>query len=147
MDIYAPQSPIIERLEQRLKTRFRLREIYSDSSLADLAEDAVQAPALAVVPGSFQIIDVDADSGDTLLETRWLVVPIVRPANDRGRGTRARDAAGELVVEMIRALSAWKPADGFNPLLLRRVYPPRHLKSKVFIPIEFGSVTTIDPYG
>lgn len=147
MDIYAPQNPIIERLEQRLKAVYKLREIYSDSTLASIEADAVQAPSIAVVPGTYVIKQIDVDTGDVIVETRWYIVPITHPANDRGRATRARDLAGELVVDIIRSLSAWVPANEFGPLMLRRVLPPRHLKSKVFIPTEFGAVTTIDPNG
>ena len=144
MDLYAPSNAIISRLDQRLKARYGLREIYSDASLADVTADAIQTPAIAVVPAPFQIRDHDNDSGATLLETRWQVVAIDRAANDRGRATRARDTAGELVVEIIRHLSAWSPGAGHGVLMLRQVQPPRHVSGKVFIPLVFGSSTTIE---
>lgn len=144
MDIYAPSNAIITRIEERVKAPLGLREIYSDASLADITADAILAPAVAVTPAAFQVKDVDNDSGNTLIETRWQVVAVTRAANDRGRATRARDEAGAIVVEIIRHLSAWSPATGFTPLMLRQVPPPRYVREKVFIPLVFGSFTTIE---
>lgn len=143
-DLYAPSNAIIQRLEEQLKARYGLREIYSDATLADITADAILTPAIAVTPAAFVVRDVDVESGSTIIETRWQVVAIDRAHNDRGRATRARDVASELVVEIIRHLSAWQPDPAAGPLMLRQVPPPRHAKGKVFIPLVFGSNTRID---
>lgn len=143
MDIYAPSPAIIQRIEERVRPLVGLREVYSDASLADVTADAVQTPAVAVITAPFVVRDVDLESGDTLIETRWQLVVITRAGNDRGRATRARDEAGIIAVELIRHLSAWSPAAGFGALMLRQVPHPIHAKAKAFTPLLFGASTTI----
>jgi hypothetical protein len=144
MSLYAPLNAIAARLEDRLQVAHELREVYTDSTLADVTVDAVLAPSIAVVPAPFVIRDVDAESGDTLLEARYQVTAITRAANDRGRATRARTDADALAVEIIRHLSAWSPGAGFGPLMLRAVPGLRESKGKVFVPLTFGAVTRIE---
>lgn len=134
---------MINRLDQTLKAPFNLREIYTDVSLQGVVASAVQAPAIALVPMPFNIVDVDHAAGSTMIETRWQVVAVLRSFNDQGRATRAADEGGQLVVEIIRQLSNWSPAPGFERLLLRSVQTRQHVKQKLFIPLVFGSATTI----
>lgn len=143
MDLYAPQTAIIERLNEKLQP-FELREVYSDTTLDNIYADTIQAPSVAVVPAPFVILEIDNSLGSTLIETRWQVVPVERAHNDRGRGTRAQGRINTLVVETIRHLSAWSPAEGFGVLMLRAVPPRRSVKGKLFTPLVFGSSATIE---
>ena len=143
-DVYAPQDRMIALLDKALKKRFELREIFSDSDVADKDEKTIPAESIVVIPEPFLIIDIDAEEGDTFIETRWRVTTVKRSYNEKGRAVRARKEAGKIVIAIIQHLSAWEPAPGFGPLLLRRWNPPKHAAQKIFIPLVFGSSTTIE---
>ena len=143
-DLYLPESALIDRINDRVKGLFNLREVYSEGSLAGVTNGHVAAPAVAVIAAPLRIVDSNVECGEITVETRWTLVAISRAYNDLNRSNRARDEVGRIAVELIRHVSGWSPAAGFSLLVLRD--PGRRIfaGNKVYAPLTFGTTTTIN---
>lgn len=139
--LYQPEAEILARLEDRLKAPLNLREVYAHEDLSGVQAQAVATPSIALIAAPTQIREADLES--VVIETRWLVVACARAVND-ARATGARDEAGRIALAAVANLIGWIPTTGFTPLVLRQAQARQYTNSRVFVPLLFGTSTTID---
>lgn len=115
------EAMLIERLKCAVP---EFRDVLGMADLAAMQESSQSTPAAHVI---YQGDSIPASSEKsqviTLVEQTWLVVVAVRNARDTRGGSGAREEAGVLITDTIKALSGWNPAPELRPLV--RVNAPR----------------------
>lgn len=141
-NFYSAEMPIIDRLKERLE----LSAVYSQADIDGLRKSGGQPDeAVAVIYRDFRVQDADQESLDLLLFQRWLIVPMSRNVREIATGAGARDAAGELLLRVIKALNGWRPTAEHGPLLLTAPGAPRQYRDGVaYAPAQFETLIRIE---
>jgi len=148
MDNYfALEELLINRLKE---TVAGVRAILSQAELGGVAEDQQITPALHVIFNAATPTP-NTDGHRRYFREQWHVVVAVRnPRTQRG-GRAARDEAGPLVTQVLKALELWRPSKAYSPLqvslFVRPVVSPGGF---IYVPLlfdtEHGLPLGVDPY-
>jgi hypothetical protein len=116
----------------RLTAKLPGIKILSAADLAGVAEGAQNTPAVHVLYDGDRMADSSSDGAGMLVWQRWLAVVAVRNAKTQRTGEDARDDAGLILLDLLKALQGYKLSDDF-PDRLRRVAAPRPLFNAGFL--------------
>ncbi|HMW55131.1 hypothetical protein [Accumulibacter sp.] len=119
--------------------------VYSTADLGDFEKAGKPAPCVAVVYDGYAVVEARRTSRAVRIETRWLVILVVRHAA-RAAGAPARSPAAEdLIEELLQRLLAWTPPDGFTPLELATPPAPVFQAGASFYPLAVTTQSVIEP--
>jgi hypothetical protein len=112
-DFLTAEAAIVARLRERVPD---LAMVLSDADLGSTKGAQIPTPGALVVWGGAVVVD-DSVPQATALRQTWAVVLVCRHAGDK-TGAKARQAAGPLITQTIRALQSWQPSPGLDVLRL-----------------------------
>lgn len=101
----ALESALIDRLRQQVPT---LSLVAGAANMPALSDRASPSPACYVLYDGDRVVSTAHDGRREIVEQRWLVVLCVRHAGQDG-GAALRAAAGELLADILAALSGYAP--------------------------------------
>lgn len=140
-----------EAIEARLMELVPTAKILFPGNLADMVESSQHSPAIHVVYSGDSVPgDNDGRSGAQVpqvgqgalgvVDQRWLVVVAVRHPKGQLQDTRAlRTLAGPMVVDVLKALKGWAPAEWMRPLRRVSGAPPAYYTSSfAYFPFMFA---------
>lgn len=140
-NFYAAETPIVERLKDVLE----ISSVHGQADIEQFKGSANPDQSVAVIYRDFRVQDDDDESFDLLLYQRWLVVPMARNVRDLITGAGARDAAGELLLQVIKALNGWRPTLSHGSLRLVAPGVPRFYRGGVaYAPAQFETLIRIE---
>jgi hypothetical protein len=116
-DFFAAEPLLVARIKDQVDVRFVLTA--SQAALVDEQQQKTPAVYLLYAGGDPEGEPGRSERGDlTVFRQRWAAVVAVRNVENTASGQGIREEAGPLIVQTYRALAGWRPADGFNPLIM-----------------------------
>lgn len=132
-DFLALEELLVSRLGEAVPA---LREVRGDSTLGDIKGSQLSLPAALVLWTGAQVLD-DTNPEASLVEQSWAVVLVVKHAGDK-TGQRARNTAGALIPQVIRAVQSWQPSPEFAPMRwTEEVQPEAVAGGFLYVPLMF----------
>lgn len=120
-DFFVAEPLIIARLQDQIQGVTRVLPAADLASLLDnkAGWSNVGTPAIYVGPYDYQLEDTPNPAQQKFAQ-RWYVLLVTRHVGQIDTGAGAREAAGPLLVSIIRALLGWLPGSGLGPLKLEQ---------------------------
>ncbi len=138
MNYLAVEQPTLERLRDAVSS-VPPRNIMKAADLAGVTVKSQVTPALYLIYAGDQVQPGDdgrSTYGDAQVVTQnWIVVVAVKHA--RG-GEEAHAEAGEIISEVISALSGWAPLDGYTTFVRTTAPRPGYIKNFAYFPLQFS---------
>lgn len=116
-NFFAAQPLLVARIQQEVDVPF----VLTAAEAALIEEQQQKTPAIYIVYAGGEPVGEPgrSEQGEvTVFRQRWAAVVAVRNVENTATGEGIREEAGPLIVQTYRALSGWRPAAGFNPLIL-----------------------------
>lgn len=111
------EQPLIDRIESEVKG---LKVVAGRTDLASLADVKQIVPAVYVIYLGDKLADDTQHQGNRRtvqqVTQNWAAVLAVNPADGQKDGKHARQQAGVLLAQLIKALTGWRFSDALTPL-------------------------------
>lgn len=136
-DFLAIEPHLVARLQEALAGESPAIHVLTAAELADVAEAKQFTPAVHVVYGRFQVMEIRTDGAIAKLRHTWLIVTAVKTAADTRRGAVARAEASALMAKAGAALMGYRPPNTAGPLLLAAAPQPLYRAGFQYLPLAF----------
>lgn len=145
---YLAAGPLIE---QRIQDATNLQRVKGVGDLTAWLDDEVEftkqlsgkLPAAFVGYDGELIGDMTGSGSDYVVAQRWLVVLAVGNLRNADTHQGVVDAAGPLLMQLVQALSGWKPA-GFTELIRQAAPRPGYRAGVGFFPLVFATDMNVE---
>ncbi|MFW5920923.1 MAG: phage tail terminator protein [Polyangiales bacterium] len=141
-DYLAAEGLLVERLREELTT-VPERHVLTAPDLAEVDEQQQFTPAVHVIYAGDEVVESDdaraGDGGEQIVRQRWYTVAAVRNVREPRAGAGAREAAGEILAEILPTLAGWVPGAGYGPLVRRQAPEAAYSHGYFYVPLLWST--------
>lgn len=132
-DYLAASALIVDRLRDTVPG---LRHVGAQTGLTALEQNTLAAPAVFVIYDGDRLGATAGYRAAQIVQQSWLVVLAVRNVADHAS---ARNEAGELLAQILTALTGWEPSADHGPLVREPAPRPEYSPGFGVYPLAFST--------